>query len=176
MWGKRTSTLGTMMLLSRSDRESNSMVATSSARAWPVWASLLAALLGSIVAGAVAKFADASRIPGVGMISTYPGVWIMLVALLAAWSHSRRRAVLCAVTFLLAMVAAYYVSQMLLFGFFSTGLFFTWAAIRVVLAPPFATIAWQARGAGWRSAAAAAVPVGLLVAEAYSVRWKHHIN
>lgn len=79
---------------------------------------------------------------------------------------------LCAVLFLLAMVAAYYVVQMLLFDFFSTYLFLAWAAIGLFFAPPFAALVWHARGSGWLSAGSAAVPVGLLLDEAYSVRWK----
>jgi hypothetical protein len=135
-----------------------------------VWGAVLAALLGGLGAGAVAKVADESSIPAVGHLGTTLGVWIMLVAVIAAWSYSRQRAVLCATTFLLAMVAAYYVVQMLLFGFFSPHLFLAWAAIGGVLGPPFTALVWQARSVGWLAALGAAVPIGLLLAEAYDVR------
>jgi hypothetical protein len=126
--------------------------------------------------GAVAKFGDESGMPGVGMIGTYFGVWLVVVAVMAALSHSWRRAVLCAVTFLLATIAAYYVCQMLLFGFFSTRLLLAWAAVALFLAPPFAALAWHARGSGWRAAVGAALPVGLLLSEAYSLRWRLDVN
>ena len=126
--------------------------------------------------GAVAKYADESGLPGVGMIGTYFGVWLVVVAVIGALSHSWRRAVLCAVTFLLAMIAAYYVSQMLLFGFFSTRLLLAWAAAALFLAPPFAALAWHARGSGWHAAVGAALPVGLLLSEAYSLRWRLDVN
>jgi hypothetical protein len=141
-----------------------------------MWISLLAALLSGSVAGASAKFADESGIPGAGMIGTYFGVWIMCVAVIAALSHSWRRAVVCSMTFLLAMIAAYYVSQMLLFGFFSTRLLLAWTAIALFLAPPFAALAWCARGYGWQAALGATLPVGLLLAEAYSLRLRLDVN
>ena len=139
-------------------------------------ASALAALFGGLSMGVIAKFADESSILGVGMIGTRFGVWIVCVALLAAGSRLWQHAMLHAVTFLLAMVTAYYISQMLLFGFFSTRLFFAWIAIALLLAPPFAALVWQARGKGWCPAFAAAAPIGLLLAEAYSLRRVLHVN
>ncbi len=152
------------------------MVGSPSSRAWSVWIALLSSLLSGSVAGAVAKFVDESGLPGAGMIGTHFGVWLMVVTVIAAWSHTWWRAVLCAMTFLLAMVMAYYVSQRLLFGFFSTRLFLAWVASGLLLAPPFAALVWPARGVGWRAALGAALPVGLLLAEAYSLRWRLTVN
>jgi hypothetical protein len=137
-----------------------------------VWVSWFAALLAGLVTGAVAKLWDEFGISWAGAIGTDFGVWIVLVALIAAWSRTWSRAVLCAVTFLLGMVAAYYVSQMLLFGFFSTYLFLAWATVALFLAPLFAALVWQARNMGWLAALGAAVPIGLLLSEAYSLRWQ----
>lgn len=74
------------------------------------------------------------------------------------------------------MTAAYYVSQMYLLGFFSTRLFLGWAVAALVLAPPCAALAWPARKVGWRSALGAALPIGLLLQEAYSLRLRLNIN
>lgn len=160
-----------MVLFGGNGQTSGAMRISFSARVWPVWASFLAALLGGLMAGAAAKFADESSIPAVGHIGTNFAVWIVLVVLIAALSRSWQRAVLCAVAFLLAMVAAYYVVQMLLFGFFSPRLFLAWTAIGLFLAPPFAALTWYTRRTGWLAALAAAMPIGLLLAEAYSVRF-----
>ncbi|MCG8348812.1 MAG: DUF6518 family protein [Chloroflexales bacterium] len=148
------------------------MAKISSSLTRSVWVSFLFALLGGTIAGTLAKFADELSIPGISMITSHFGIWVTLVAVIAAWSSSWQRAVLCAVTFLLAMIAAYYVSQMYLFGFFSTHLFVGWAAAALVLAPPFAILAWPARKVGWRSALGAALPVGLLLFEMYQLRWR----
>jgi hypothetical protein len=142
----------------------------------PVWASILLALLGGLIAGALAKFADEAPIPAAGMITTYFGVWVVTVTVIAAWSHSRVRAIVCAVAFLAAMVTAYYGVQRYLFGFFSPGLFLAWAAAALLLAPPFAALVWPARQEGWYAAFGAALPIGFLLYEAYSVRFLLNVN
>jgi hypothetical protein len=136
-----------------------------------VWVAFVAALLGGFVFGALAKLADESTIPGASDIGTYFGLWITLVTVIAAWSHSWIAAVVRAVTFLVAMVVSYYVSTLLLFGFFPMRLILAWAALTFILAPPFAALTWHSRGAGWISALATALPVGLLLYEAFSFRW-----
>ena len=140
-------------------------------RAWPAWAAALAALVGGVVAGAGVKAAERYGLPGASDFGNYFGLWILLAAAIAAWSHSRRDAVLHVVIFLLAMVASFYVSTLLLLGYFLTHLFLAWTVVALVLAPPFAALVWQARGTGWMPALATALPIGLLLAEAYSLRW-----
>jgi hypothetical protein len=147
------------------------MTGTSSSRARSVWTSSLAALLGGIVVGALVIFAVKFGIPEASDFGNYFGLWVMLVTIIAAWSHSWQRAVLHAVIFLLAMVASYYVSTMLLFGYFLTRLFLAWTAVALFLAPAFSALVWHARGTGWLSALGAALPIGLLLSEAYSLRW-----
>lgn len=142
----------------------------------PVLLSVLFALFGGLTAGTLAKLADESALPGVGMITTHFGVWVVCIAVIAAWSRSRLRAIVCSVTFLLAMVAAYYVVQMAMFGFFSPQLFLTWTVAALVLAPPFAALTWPARQVGWRAALGAALPIGLLLQEAYSMRFRPNLN
>jgi hypothetical protein len=78
--------------------------------------------------------------------------------------------VLHAVVFLVAMLAAYYVVTLLLLGYFLPHLLRAWIVVALVCAPPFAALVWYGRGRGWRSALAAAVPIGLLLYEALILR------
>ena len=68
------------------------------------------------------------------------------------------------------MIASYYVSQMLLFGFFATRLLLAWTAVMLFLTPPIAALAWHARRCGWPGALGGELSAGLLLGEAYSLR------
>ncbi len=74
------------------------------------------------------------------------------------------------------MVASYYVATYLRYGYFLNQLLLAWSATALLLAPPFAAIVWQARATGWRAALSVALPVGLLLYEAYSLRWVLHLH
>lgn len=143
---------------------------------WPAHAVALIALVGGMAAGALAKFADGSGIPGVGMIGSYFGVWVAACAMIAARSSTWVRAIIATLGFLLGMVAAYYAVQGYLFGFLSPALLLGWSAAALVAAPPFAALVWRARGQGWPAALGAALPIGLLAQEAYSLRWRLGLN
>lgn len=140
-------------------------------RARPLWVSSVVTLIGGIFVGALLNLAEAFGIPGASDFGNYFGLWIVFVTIIATWSHSWQRAMLYTVIFLLAMVTTYYLCTLLLFGYFLTHLLIGWAAVTIVLAPPFATLVWYGRGKGWRSALGAAVPIGLLLYEAYSLRF-----
>lgn len=152
------------------------MSSTFSSAKHPVWFSLLLAILGGGVAGAIAKFADESTIPAVGIMTTNFGVWVVLATLIATWSQTAGRAVLYCTAFMLTMVATYYVVQQYLFGFFAFGLFWGWAFAALLLAGPFAILVWRARQTGWWAAFGAALPIGISLQEAYSVRFRLNIN
>jgi hypothetical protein len=139
----------------------------------PAWRAAGGSLLGGGLIGVLAKLADESALAnqlGLNDLGTYLGLWVVLVAAIAAWSPSRRQAALRVALFLLAMVAAYYAVTWLLFGVLPVGLVLAWAAIALLGAPVFAVLAWPARQTGWAAALGAALPVGLLVWEAYSLR------
>jgi hypothetical protein len=87
--------------------------------------------------------------------------------LLAAWSRSPRAAALHVFVFFIAMLSAYYLYSMLLFGFFPTYYFLAWGAI-ALLSPIGAIIVWHARGVGWMAALCAALPIALLLVEGRS--------
>lgn len=152
------------------------MAETCSPHARSIWLSFLAALLGGIVVGALLNLAEASGLPGASDFGNYFGLWIVLVTVIATWSHSWQHAILHAVIFLLAMLTAYYLSTLLLSGYFLAHLLLGWAAVTLVLAPPFAALVWYVREKGWRSALAAALPVGLLLYEAHSLRFVLQIH
>lgn len=143
------------------------------AKRTPAWRAAALLPLGGGLLGVFAKLADESALAnqlGLNDLGTYLGLWVVLVAMLAAWSPSRRQAALRVALFLLGMVAAYYAVTWLLFGVLPVVLVLAWAAVALLGAPVFAALAWPARQTGWPAALGAALPVGLLLWEAYSLR------
>lgn len=129
----------------------------------------ISALLSGITIGAILNFAEFSGVPGASDFGNYFGLWIFLITMIAVWSLSWQRAVLHTVTFLIAMITAYYLSTLLLSGYFLAHLLRSWVVITIVFAPPFAAFVWRARNSDWFGALAAAMPIGLLLYEAYKM-------
>jgi hypothetical protein len=98
-------------------------------------------------------------------------MWILFVTLIAVWSRSWQWAVFHAVPFLLAMLVTYYLCTLLFLGYFLAYLLRAWGAVTFVCAPPFAAITWHGTKKGWYPALAAALPIGLLLYEAYGLRF-----
>ncbi len=144
-------------------------VPSSPARA--IWISLVAASIGGAIVGILAKLADTSTVAGVADLGTYLGLWVLLATVIAAWSPAPHLAAIRVGAFMLAMVAAYYVATYRLFGVFPVPYFLAWAAAALLMAPLFALLVWPSRRQGWGAAVAAALPIGLLLAEAFSFRW-----
>jgi hypothetical protein len=140
------------------------------------WLTSLAALVGGMIVGAVVSYGAALGLPAMSDFSNYFGLWIALAAPIAAWSRTWQRAVAYVVLFLLGMVVAYYVATLLIFGYFLRNLVLGWSAVTLLFAPPFAVLVWQARRDGWSGALGVALPVGLLLYEAYSLRWVLQIH
>ncbi len=114
--------------------------------------------------GLLAKYLDG--VPLLGLIGTSLGVWVLMATLLAAWSRSPEAAALHVFLFFAAMLSAYYLYSMALFGFFPRYYFLAWGAI-ALLAPFGAYVVWYARGQGWGAALCAGLPVAVLLAEGY---------
>ena len=123
---------------------------------------LLLVLLSGLLFGFLAKLTD--QISGLEDIGTYFGLWILVVTVLAAWSRSAWAAALHTLVFLLAVVLAYYLYSMGLFGSFYGSYFWRWSLIALLcLFGGF--VVWYSRGAGWIAALCAALPIGALIAE-----------
>jgi hypothetical protein len=150
---------------------SETRITDSASPARALWVSLIAAFLGGAFFGAAAKLADISTVTGLGDLGTYFGLWVLLATLIAVWSPSRHSAALRVGIFMFAMVVAYYLVTWRLFGGFPVRYFVTWAAVALLLSPLFAALAWPSRRQGWGPALSAALPMGLLLAEAFSFRW-----
>jgi hypothetical protein len=57
-------------------------------RVLPLWISLLSAAVGGIAVGAALNLLEISGVPGTSDFGNYFGLWIVLVTLIAARSHS----------------------------------------------------------------------------------------
>jgi len=123
----------------------------------------LVAMCGAIMGLAAKRF---DNTPVIGEIGTHLGVWVFTVSLIAAFSRTPLQAALLVPLFLGAMLAAYYVYSMALFGFFPRRELLYWAGIAAA-SPVGAWIVWHGRGKGWVAALCASLPVALLVVEGY---------
>ncbi len=126
---------------------------------------LSAIFLLGVVLGFLAKYLD--NVPIIGEIGTYLGFWVFTATLIAAWSRSPKAAASHVFAFFVAMLIAYYLYSMRLFGFFPKYYFIAWGAIALV-SPICAYIAWYARGVGWIAGFCASLPIALLLLEGYS--------
>jgi len=132
---------------------------------------LVAACVGGALLGVVAKLADLSAVTGLADLGTYLGLWVLLATLIAAWSPTAWVAAIRVGICMLAMVTAYYAVTWWRLGVFPVRYYLAWSGVAVFVAPPFALLASRSRQQGWLPAIAAALPIGLLLAEAYSFRW-----
>ena len=96
----------------------------------------------------------------------------MLATVFTVQSSSRRVAVFRVTLFFLAMVTAYYIVTDLLFNSFPLSYFLGWLVVTLMFAPLYAILVWYTKEMGWMAALGAAVPVGLLLWEAYSLRFR----
>ncbi|MCC3648911.1 MAG: hypothetical protein ACQEXE_17510 [Bacillota bacterium] len=126
--------------------------------------------LGALL-GLIAKYADGSAL---GLIGSGLGFWIAAASLLAAWSRTPMAAGLHVLVFFSAMLSAYYLYSMILFGFFPKSQFIYWGSI-ALLSPVCGYTVWFARGAGWLAAFCAAMPISLLIGEGFSFIYTYSI-
>jgi hypothetical protein len=124
--------------------------------------------------GAVAKYSD--TIPSnnstllffnyLGDITTRLGIWILIASLIATWSINPRIAALKVFAFFSGLLLTYYLSSMVLFGFFPTYYFLSWSMI-ALFSPLAAYLVWFSRGQGWIAALAAGAPIAMLLSQGY---------
>ncbi len=134
------------------------------------WRGLAVSTLAGAGLGAAAKYADQSTLPYLGDIGTYFGFWVLVVTVVGTTSPSRPTAVVRASLAMASMVAAYYVATYVYFGVVPVRDLVVWGTVALTGVPSLAAIVWPARRKGWDAAVALAVPVGLLVAEALTLR------
>jgi hypothetical protein len=131
---------------------------------------LAVVLVGGVAAGILAKAADRSTVEGVSDLGTYFGVWAVLLVIVSSWGRRADLAVVNAVAFVLAMLLGYYAYTQAIGIYVPPTLVLAWVGVAFVFVPPFAVLVHHARSEGWLAALGVAVPVGILVAEAYSFR------
>ncbi len=133
------------------------------------WLRVGVALLGGLVAGVAAKWADEAGIGEWADLGTYAGAWVVAITLIAAFSRRWLDAVLRTVAFMLTALVAYYAYAVWVLDFsVPSRLVVGWLALALILVPPFSIIAWYSRRGGWLATLGVAVPVGVLLAEAYT--------
>lgn len=112
--------------------------------------------------GVLAKVADESGIGWLSDLGSYPGAWVVVVALFGFLAPTPMAAGLRSALFFVAMCLAYYGWSILALGFpFASELFF-WLAIAVSAVPAIAASAWWAtRHRGFRAGVVLAAIAGL---------------
>lgn len=132
---------------------------------------LLVIILIGVGFGLFAKYADTvpdNIIPGLSDIGTYFGLWIFVITIIAAWSRSPKTAAIHSLAFLLSMLTTYYVYSAVLFGSIAIMYFIKWSLI-ALLSQAVAFILWYSRGKGIIAAICAALPIGLILVEGFSL-------
>lgn len=130
------------------------------------------ALVSGLSIGVIAKAADSTGV--VGNIGDHLGIWVFIAACFAAFSPDKRIAAMTPPLFLLAALATYYLYCNLVLGFFPESYFLGWLAV-ACLSPIYGIIVWFGHGKGLLAAVAAALPIGLLVAEGYPAYYAHQV-
>lgn len=134
---------------------------------------LLAGIVG-LALGALAKVADQSPVPGIGDVGTHLGVWVVVITAASVTAPSRAAAAARSALLMIAMVAGYYTAAYLYFRVIPVLDIVVWSTGALTGVPALAALVWPARHSGWASSIAAAIPVGLLAAEALTFR--HYIG
>ncbi|URM32664.1 hypothetical protein LLY41_20385 [Cytobacillus firmus] len=132
---------------------------------------VLAIFLAGALLGLLAKYTDGTVL---GLIGSGLGFWIAAASLLAAWSRTPKAAGLHVLVFFIAMLSAYYLYSMILFGFFPKSQFIFWGGI-ALFSPICGYAVWFARGEGWLAAVCAAMPISLLIGESFSFIYTYSI-
>lgn len=135
---------------------------------------LLLAVIVGLALGVLAKVADQSPVPGIGDVGTHLGVWIVVITATAVTAPSRGSAAARSSLLMIAMVAAYYTTAYLYFKVIPLLDIVVWSIGALTGVPALAALVWPGRQVGWASSAAAALPIGLLAAEAATFR--HYIG
>lgn len=131
-----------------------------------------ALFLSGALLGLVSKHFDSTSI--IGDITTRPGIWILLVTLLSAFSRNPRVAAAHTFVFLLGMLLAYYTYSTWLFGFFPARVATAWG-IFALLSPAVGYILRFSRRKGWPAMLAGAAPIGFLLSQGYSFYCTHAV-
>lgn len=133
--------------------------------------SLFVMLLG-LVLGYIAKITDS--ISMFGEIGTDLGIWVFIVSIIVAFSHTPITAAINALLFFLSMLASYYLYGHLVLGFFPRAYFIGWLIV-ALLSPFGGLIVWFSRGKGWMAAVSAALPISILLAWGYPAFYTYKI-
>ena len=124
---------------------------------------LIVFIFGAIM-GIFAKYTDGTL---VGLIGTYLGIWIFIATLISVYSKTPEVAALHVFIFFVAMLLAYYIYSMKLFGFFPSYYFLGWMGL-CLLTPIGAYIVWYGKGNHLISSVFASLPISVLLWEGYS--------
>jgi len=133
--------------------------------------SLFIMLLG-LALGYIAKITDS--ISMIGEIGTDLGIWVFIVSLIVAFSHTPVTAAINAPVFFLSMFASYYLYGHLVLGFFPRAYFIGWLVVSL-LSPIGGLIVWFSRGKGWIANVCAALPISVLFAWGYPAFYTYRI-
>ncbi|WP_042272367.1 DUF6518 family protein [Faecalimicrobium dakarense] len=124
---------------------------------------LLVFIFGAVM-GILAKYTDGTII---GLIGTYLGIWIFIATLISVYSRSPEAGAIHVFAFFMAMLLAYYIYSMKLFGFFPGYYFFAWVGV-ALLTPIGAYVVWYSKGNNLISSIFASLPISVLLWEGYS--------
>ncbi|OXS73039.1 hypothetical protein B1B04_13835 [Lysinibacillus sp. KCTC 33748] len=132
--------------------------------------SIVNAIIIGIILGLAAKLADSPNInPFFDNLGGRLGIWVFVATLLSVFSNSPKLAALKIFAFFGSMLTVYYVYTILVLHFFPEREIIFWGICGAV-SPPCAYIMWYARGSGLFSNIISALPITVLLSEAFELR------
>ena len=121
--------------------------------------------------GTLSKYLDTVAVDGswqanvlhyFSTIFTRMGIWVLIAAIIAAYSKTIIRAAINTFVFFAGMLISYYLYSAYLFGFFPTQYFIFWGSI-ALLSPIPGIMVWKAKNSSRLAYLLPALPMGLLL-------------
>jgi hypothetical protein len=127
-------------------------------------------LIGALL-GTISKYLDTVAVDGSWLADVFHycshilsrlGIWVLIAAMIAAYSKTIIRAALNTFVFFAGVLISYYLYSAYLFGFFPTKYFMLWGSI-ALLSPFLGSIVWLAKNHSRLAYILPALPMGLML-------------
>lgn len=123
-----------------------------------------------LLAGLIAKILDSTFIPNelsvLGLIGSSLGIWIFILTLVAAFSHTPKLASIRVFVFLIAMLFSYYLYTFFILNLFPIKFIIFWFVAAILSIIP-AYIMWFSRADNLISSFIIALPISVIAWEGY---------
>ena len=133
---------------------------------WPGALSVVGLAAAGLACGVAAKIGDEASVRWATDLGSYPGAWVLTLAMIGWCASTAARAALLSAAFFAAMTLSYYGWASEVLGFTWEAYSYAWLAASVTVVPLFAAGTWWAtRRSGALPGAVMALMAGLVMAD-----------